>query len=370
MALANYNTSANFTDQKILYLFTSTEHPYHKDALDLLSLPAGVTYRFRYDLKYLPVDLQTAEQFNQISKNVILVHVRTTPIAQKKPADILEHFPVREAEIIDLKFMGNFVWVEFLLGDWIKYEINNQYHQSIVNVMPNYQKKELKYTVIIAPKFAYESLKEDLSMPYENSPVIKSWSNLTSLLMKTSEHDNSIFLKFVSLQKIDTQYDSIRQKLKKIGNKIYGFEIEKNASYRIEVLQRAKNNPAPNFDLEIFTNEDEIRPIQKTGKVQGKYDVLDFIFTSENLERSRRSFFIIRPEKDTAKKFTVSRLHFDVDIKVSQSSKVVLVIVLGFGVFLSGIGTALQNPELFTGTVIGAAVGGAMCSIALYLLRR
>lgn len=216
------------------------------------------------------------------------------------------------------------MWVEFILGDWIKYDVTNEHHKSIVDVMPMYQKQELKYTIVAAPKFQYQSLREIISEPYENSIVISSWSNLTKLLMSTNEHDKSIFLKFLTLEQIDNQNNSTRLIPEKLGKKIHGFKLKSGKTYRIEILQITKSNPDPKFDLEAITNADEILAIKKTDHVQGKYDVLDFIISTEHLERTRRSFFIIKPEKEPRTNYTVPRLHFSVDIAVSLKIKKLL----------------------------------------------
>lgn len=368
MALVDYSTKA----KKILYLFTSTEPPYHKDALDILALPSGVSYRFRYALRYLPTDLQTLKQFEEISKDAMLVHVKTTPLwLSTTRADIKEHFPIREAKIIDIKFVGNFVWIEFILGDWIKYVDSSihEYHKLIVDVMPAYQTTKLNYTVVAAPPFKYEKIPEDLSLPYENSNVVKSWSNLTDLLMKTGSHNDSIFLKFASLQQIDTQDSPTRLKPEILGNKVYGFKMKKNTSYRVEILQKTKKNPTT-FDLEILTNEDDITPIQKTDKIQGKYDVLDFIIRTKSLERTHRSFFLIRPEKGTASQVTIPRLHFDLDIIVSKFRRTAVIFILGTGVFISGMANAIQEGHFSLELALPAVIGGVMSSIAVYLLRK
>lgn len=355
------------TKSNILYLFTSTEPPYHNDALDLLALPSDLPYRFRYDLKYLPDNLQKEDQLKAVSK-ALLIHVRTTPISKKVPADIIEHFPIREAKILDVKLVGNFVWIEFILGDWINYKDSqkNVHHNSIVELMPKFQKKELKNTLLLAPDHKLETLKEDLSEPYENSQVITSWSNLITQLMNLPEHENSIFLKFLSIEQIDDITKSTKLKPEELGNKIFGFKVSRGKTYRIEVLQRAKDNPNPKFDLEVFSKNEEISALKKTAKVQGKYDILNFIISIERLEQKRRSFFIIRPEKDTAEKFTVSRTRFNVEIKVPQNTKNLLIIGLGAGIFISGLGTVAENLTV----LIPSAIGASLSAIALYFLRR
>ena len=42
------------SENQVLYLLSSTAEPYIKDILDILAIPSGFHYRFKYEFKWLP----------------------------------------------------------------------------------------------------------------------------------------------------------------------------------------------------------------------------------------------------------------------------------------------------------------------------
>lgn len=373
------STQSQTTPNQILYLFTSTAAPYHDDTADLLELPGGLMYRFRYHQKYLPTNVKEKIQNNTYSKNVLLVHAITDNTVT--PPGVLEYFPIREAEILKIKNLGDFFYFEFKLGDWVHYnsytkDSQNPHHNTIVNKMPPEQKTQFPCTVILGEHHNLSTLKENLTDDYENSDSIKSWSNLVSYLMDTDSHKNTIFLKLLSVEKIDNVDKSTKLEPKELGNNLFGFEFDKDVTYRIEVLQRTVNNPDPKFDLEISTKPGEILILEKTAKVQGKYDILHFLVSAERLERTRRSFFILQPEKisknsqNNDEKYTISKSRYDVKINVGSTRKYVSFIVLVTGLIISGTAVQWVPPELSSLVSFASAGGAVLSALGVYLLPR
>jgi len=354
-------------------LFTSTEYPYYADMLDLLSYPSNTTYRFRYDLKYLAEDLQDKKDLKSLEgTTALLIHVHTDPKPVNAPAPIIEHFPIREAKILEVKFMGSFVWFQFLLKDWVKYDsTEKQYHDKMVAKMPNNMKTKLTHLVIKAPAIEFCKVEEDITKPYDHNDVIISWSNLVTSLLNTGKHDKSIFTKFLSIEEIEELKTTKMLKPKKLSDKLYGFSLERKKSYRIEILQRAKANPPKKFNLQVSTNEGQILPIKKTSIIQGKYDILSLIISAAPLVQSLRSFLIIEPEKDAPEGYIIPKMHFNLEISVSSKRKIALSSILGFGIFLTGLGAfAYTLDETSYLGIILPAIGATISGVMVFLLPR
>lgn len=373
MAISVQPTQTQTSTNKILYLFTSTEYPYYSDMLDLLSYPSNTTYRFRYDLKYLAEDLRNQSALKSLEgKTALLIHVHTGPKPANAPAPIIEHFPIREAEILEVRFMGSFVWFQFLLKDWVKYDSTERhYHDKMVEKMPANMKTELTHLVIKAPAIEFGKVEEDITKPYDHNDVIISWSNLVTILINTGKHDKSIFTKFLSIEEIEELDTTKMLKPKKLSDKLYGFSLERKKSYRIEILQRAKANPPKKFNLQVSTNKGQILPIKKISIIQGKYDILSLIISAAPLAQSLRSFLIIEPEKDAPEGYIIPKMHFNLEISVSSKRKIALSSMLGFGIFLTGLGAfANAQDETLSLGIILPLIGATISGVMIYLLPR
>ncbi|MCH7561762.1 MAG: hypothetical protein IIC67_10445, partial [Thaumarchaeota archaeon] len=233
--------SKNPSPAKLVYLFTSTRQPYIKDALDLLALPLGMTYRFRYDVKYLPNEFfENQDNEKKLvslnGKDALLVHVHTTPKNIANPNEIpkiLEALPLRKAKILEAKLMGDFVWIQFILGNWIKYDnakksSKNIYHQKIIDILPVGSENEFKITAMIAREDEFFEINE-LSLSQE--AVISNWSNLVSFVKDFLGHEHSVFLKLIRIIDLNCS-DALSPE--DLGNS----KFERDFTYKKEVFDK------------------------------------------------------------------------------------------------------------------------------------
>ena len=100
MAISNHQSQSSNSPSRsqMTFLFTSTASPYHDDTADLLELPTGLGYRFRYHERHLPSDVKEKIKQNNLPRNALLVHAITSKT--EKPPNVLEYFPIRDAEIL------------------------------------------------------------------------------------------------------------------------------------------------------------------------------------------------------------------------------------------------------------------------------
>lgn len=364
------NQTLSNSDDEILYLFTSTWQPYIKDALDLLALPSGLSYRFRYDIRHLRTDLFIDTEKTQLKNmnglDAFLIHVRTKPKNQTKSIypEIIESIPIRKAKVIEAKLVGDFVWFHFLLGAWIKYSEPkstsiNPYHNTIQDILPADSKNNLAVTAILTDRKKIDCLCSTLHE--DQDAVITNWSNLVSYIRSFKEHENSIFLKFL---KIKASGESDVKLPTNLGDDTFGFELDSGKTFQIHILQRyyETNSEVP-FFLKVNTNENHIIQIKSSDQIQGKYDVLRFTITSEPLLRSQQSFLNILPSIDLAHTM-ISKPFYNVKIKPSIPHLFRSIIIIVSGITLVSISPNFEEtlgnysvlPSIF-GAVI-TALGG------------
>lgn len=349
-----------------VYLFTSTAQPYIKDALDLLALPSNISYRFRYDVKWLPTDLFVDETKTKLKpldvKDALLIHVHTEPSSTEIPK-IAEFIPIRKAKVIETRLMGDFVWIHFTLGDWVVYDnprktaTQNQHHDIIRNLMPQDSKDDYKYTAVISNRHNISTLQDDLQD--DKDEVLSNWSNIISYLKTIPPHGKSVFLKLLKILDINDNKKLVPEKL----DDRYGFALESGKTYRIEVLQRYFGKIDTPINLELVTDSNEIVKI-KEDQIQGKYDVLLFTITSEKTARTRRSFLIFKPQQSD---LIIPQAFYDLKILPHKPTVSVIIALLAVGFTLTGSSEFLKD-YLNQFAAFLPPIGGFLIAIGSYMI--
>lgn len=329
------------TVNPVLCMLTSTRTQYLRDALDLLAYPSGIDYRFRYHVKYLHSNIFPNKIESLVGQTSILIHVYTEELAGK-PDRVLEFIPIRKATIVEVKNLGDFVQISFTLGDWVIYDKFsndvdvNSYHHDIRNSMPAESKDGFVYGCLFVDEFSLKKIPEDLSDKYD--AVVSNWSKIISHIAKLPPHKNSVFLKLLEIKSI---HDDTKLKPKEFDS-MRGFELSSDKTYQIEILQRLKERPLPAFNLKIETNLDDINIIKETALIQGRYDILKFIISTEDFARPQNSFFMIRLDKEKLD-FISSYSFYHVKIKPRLRKLVPSLVILGGGLILTALGNTIAG---------------------------
>lgn len=336
-------------NEQILYLFTSTHENYINDALDLLALPSGLNYRFRYDVRHLPSDLFHDTNKTQLKdlngKNAYLIHahVNFENLSQSKYPAILELVPIRKAKVIEAKLVGDFVWLHFSLAEWVEYSVPkssnlNPYHETIKDILPDNSKDFLVVTAVLQTNknitCICPTLHEDQDL------VISNWSNLISYVQSFDEHKNSIFLKFLKIQSSGETDVKLPTNL---GDNTFGFELDSGKTFQIHILERyyKKNSEVP-FLLEVKTNENQIIHIKSSDQVQGKYDILRFTITSDLLMRSQQSFLNILPSSKLSTTL-ISKPFYNIKIKPNTTQLIRSALIIISGISIAAVSTDFKE---------------------------
>jgi hypothetical protein len=379
------NETAKRSPRSTVLLLTSTAQPYQRDALDLVFLPSNTSYRFRYDKKWLSSDLMSAD--GEISKQkalglkgkeAIIVHIL---IEQERGIEnenrdykVLEYLPLRKAVISQVKIIGRFLRLEFILGDWIAYEME---HEKGVNEHHGFFKKQIAASsdmlsglVFTRTGIEINTIADKVTDPH--NAALSNWNLIAGHVSRFASHDKElkkcpVMLKLIGVQ--DVEGESIVRPTN-IGQGIYGFELISGKSYFFDIAEYCDEGIAP-FELALKTDEKCITPTIGTVEVRGKYDVLRLMINCSVVDDDRLS--MIRFEPIGLEGRGISSAFLWIKIK-NRKWKNVGVPLIGFG--LSTFITGTQFYNLITSQAVNypvlaaSAVGAIGSTISLWFLKR
>lgn len=308
-----------------VFLLTSTEDPYFRDALDLMFLPSSIRYRFRYNRKWVSEEFKLPNgQFAKtkverlVGKRAIIVHILT----ERKNDDyrILEFLPIREALINEAIILGEFLWLNFTLGNWILYHKDvtgtgvNEYHKAFRDHTPPDSRDAVKRLIFLTESFKVETISDNPET--ENIETLSNWTRIVGHMssFSTRRRDsskNAIFMKLVRVK--DMTANKILY-VKALDPDKHGFEFESEHSYAIDILEYTNRKVEP-FELEIKTQAQTISPTLGKSEVRGKYDMLRFLVYCEPADQDRVSTLLFEP---TNADFLISRTLVWIKIKTRK----------------------------------------------------
>lgn len=361
-------------EDEIVFLLTSTTFPYIKDALDLLFLPSGIHYRFRYRKEWLPAEFLTEEKAEELTgKTAIIVHIHTRK-EKEEVYRILEFIPLREAKIDNVRVLGEFLWIRFILGDWIYYHEApkagelNEFHELLKKQVPRDSREFVKKLMFCVKKFEIGTIQDDPSG--EDDEVIKNWTLIASHVGKLKPHQNSMFTRILSVKDMNK-----REPVSPISldTHISGYQLNASRVYSIDILQYyypIQKEIKP-FNLNLLTSTG-ITPIKGDAEIKGKYDLLHFIFDCRSSEKTVNTFIAFRASPHGP--YLISEPFFNIRIKGRWRRVASSLLIFGIGVISTNI--ADQLVELAAGkpantpVLIIAAIGTIFSTLGLFWLRR
>jgi len=370
----------NNSSDSIVFLLTSTSATYHRDALDLMFYPSQISYRFRYDKKWLSQEFKLAdgrlskdEILTLVGKKAMLVHIQT----EEKDGQykILEFLPIREATIQEVKILGEFLWLNFTLGDWIIYHEEsigdkvNEYHELFRSQTPKDSRDTVNQLVFFVKKFGVKTMPDDPTGKDEE--VLSNWTLIAGHMSRfgfQAAKRALVFLKLVSIRNVD---DGKVLRGKILDSSQRGFEFEADKSYSFDIAEYCGRNIEP-FEIELKTQADKIEPILGKAEIRGKYDMLHFIVNCKAAKKDYVSMLLFEPSSGGQDNL-VSRALLQVRIKTRKWRNVWLPLLF-FGV--STLLTSEQFLSYLAGEAINygvltAAVSGTIISTAsLFFLRK
>lgn len=350
-------------------LFTSTEPPYIKDVLDILFLPSGCDYRFRYGNTWIPEEYKSIEELKKLKdKTGYIIHIHITK--DETGYLLLEFIPVRKVIIKNVKYFDEFLWVSFELSDWIVFTSKEDDRNKIIEAMPDEYRKYLTKLIIPSKIYRPNTIEEDTT-----DDVITNWFKIVNTISSLEPHkdSNSIFLKMLRITDVkgvnqikptrtnygqsDWLYDTEKHSI---------FEFKPNNDYKFEVLQFHPYGPIKKpITLALQYDKEKVTPLKESSIIQGKYDVLQYSFRTSSSLSSMLSYLKLVVENLGDNSITISDSFLDIKVKKSILKFILLVISLFIGYWLPNSGIFPSLPE-----TILAAISSMIVAITLYFIKK
>jgi len=372
------NNIGEFMSSEILFLLTSTQEPYIKDALDLLFLPSGLEYRFRYRRKWLSEQFQDKQIVKKLKNmNALLIHIESK-LLNNGAYKITEFIPIRRGKIIDIKYYGEILWVAFSLEDWIKYTNNevglNQHHDYIKSLTPNDSKEYVKQILYFVQDFKIECISDSDN----EEEIIANWFNIVKEISKLEAHKsmNSIFTKFISIKNLKNgkKILPIRNiyNISEDNSLISSFNFNSNTEYLIEILQYCANGKIDEpIKFKIVLDEKNIINLKQEDLIQGRYDILKFVIKTSAIEDDTYSYIQFVKDEENSKKYIISEPFIIVKILGNKLRILLSSLSIFIGLLLTGISSQIiEKGVISQGTLVISVIGGIITTIGTYYLRK
>lgn len=291
-------------EQKIeIIISTNTLYPYHRHNITILSLPAGITYRFRYEVRHFATDnikglvgkrgLFVLRDFGEAT----FIPLRTFRVFR---VDHFGEFIFLELEFLDLvkynlpsvKKQEGEAWAAFLIREQAEFKIEReQYSAIIVGELPKVKKiVSGQQQILVIENKPNEGLKKLIfsidpkniqSIPIDDrsneEATLKHWSHLVALLGGIDYYAGACFYRIASIKEVDSDKSF---KLFE-GKKRKGVLLYSDKTYVMQIFQLMASKKAPSppgFKIEFKNIQQHILPIRDSEAVDGEYDKLEFIF--------------------------------------------------------------------------------------------
>lgn len=365
--------------KKQVILLSSTEDPYFRDILDLMFYPSSIDYRFRYHRTWVSKELKndndelSKEKIDGLNeKEAILIHVLTEK--NNSTYSIKELLPIRKATIKEAKIIGDFLWINFTLGDWISYKKLpsatkiNEHHDNL-QAHFNFETNDIKNKLVfLAKEITLDTIPDTFEI--ENTEMLHNWSRIANHISRLSQNRRDtgkvIFMKFIRIK--DTTKDQILN-VTTINDDKPGFELKSEHSYTIEIVEYTDQKIKP-FGLEMKTQAETISPNNETIEIRGKYDVLLFAFSCK-----RTKVDTVSTVKFTSKDqpYVTSKPFFWIKVKTQKWAYV------GFPLVGFALSTLFASEQFFNiifgqatnyGILVFGVAGTLLSTISLFYLRK
>ena len=314
---------------KTIIIIINSIPPYCYEINNILSLPNGFRYRFRYQKKKGEGWLPEIDNPKEMENNIGLIVLREFQETGK-------FIPIRNIFIDKIEVIGDIIYIEYQLKNRITFSPDesdrvrqiNQFNDRInadiqLEKYPNIPRQNLKNLVFIGNDYTYDfengknSNKEITSenkknsnkkiasengknsnkeIASENVQDSEKWGRTIELLGRFEGNGIDVYKNydFINIRSI---YD-LKHKPAKIfidKNRQY-FLLENRKIYILSILQRSyseKTNNNHRRDIELKVDDTIVKAMNPKLSLTGKYDVLDFYIRPEILSSSKNSFLLL-----------------------------------------------------------------------------
>jgi len=280
-------------DSPFTIIISNSVRPYGYEINNILALPPGFRYRSRYRRHWVRVD-RPVERLPGTNGLVILRCYEDGRL-----------FPIRKIYVETARKVGDILYVEYLLRDWIKLSSSQDRRRRQVDrfnelvsaslVEKNEPGTDLRQLLFFGADFCY-FLDEE---PPDEAPTTdeERWGNIVDELRRIPVYHEYDFLKVVQLRDEHNRAAPIVDGV--------GYRLRPFGTYELEMLQRRHvlESDAPatpgNRLIRLLLNEQDYRAIEDTFPVSARYDVIRYRFQTTSDRLRKHSFMLLRNEPST-----------------------------------------------------------------------
>jgi len=361
----------------VLFLLTSTNEPYIHDVLDLLFLPSGIDYRFRYHRQWIPDEFQSDEKLKSLhGVEGFAIHIDTKKYEERLSSEepdvyeIREFIPIRKVCIREAEFFGEFLWVSFTLGDWVYYReeakrgVPNEHHETFRRATPQVSQGKVTKIFYEVEHFKVETIPDDFSG--KSARTNSNWFRIVSHISKLEAHavKQTIFMKLWRIAEGGTTCIEPAE----LPGGFTGYFLDSNKHYFVDVLQFLPyGSPKTPIGFSVQTDSRIVRELKPQDTVQGKYDLLRMILQCKQVSRDENSFMRFLPTDQHQHMMASNLIHIRVRHSLTALilSCAVRSILTFLGVLLAGMSSQLSSGQpLNTSVLTLSAVGAVLVMFA------
>jgi hypothetical protein len=282
----------------VIIIFNSIR-PYAYEVNNILAVPDGFTYRFRFRHKWMP----TIESPSDLVGRRGLVLLRDF--------DNAKFVPLRRIQVSNILEVGEVSYIEYVLEDIIEFDSDEQirkrqldeFNERMKAAIIGYENmpgENLEKLIFLYTDLAY-GIRDRHYQGLEQNRVLNSWGNLTQIISQMECFTDFDFLKVVQI--IDSKGEMVPIVVRSYPN-TGRFQLRSSTIYRAHVFQRAfthregDSSVISRRQIAIKGEPGEVRTIQSTYSVAGKYDLYKYYFKTEPTPRTRNSSLYIEIHRD------------------------------------------------------------------------
>jgi len=293
-----YRTDSNHGH--VIIIFNNIP-PYAYEVNNILALPDGFAYRFRFRRKWMP----TIQNPRELVGRAGLVVMRNFGTA--------ECIPLRRIRILDILEVGDVDYIEYALENIIDLDSHeearneqlrafNERMKAEIRGFDNVPGKDLEKLLFIASDLAY-GIRDAHFRGDEQDRPFNSWGNLIQILGQMERYTDFDFFKVVKI--VDSRGRAVPVMSYPYPNTAR-FHLKNNAVYRSYVFQRTFTHRQGEGDSSVLKNRQialrgepgEVRTIRSTYSIAGKYDLYQFSFKAEPTSRTRDTSLSLEIQRD------------------------------------------------------------------------
>jgi len=345
----------------VLYLFSSNyRFRYLQDVLNVLCLPPGFLYHFRYERKWIDAEIRNSVDEEEVLPSKVCVvfvdrHVEGEPC--REPV----FHPIRVGELVKVEVDGDVLHIYFLVKEYAKY--NKERESSFQNLI----KDELP--IHKRPLEVYACIGNLMSDFYGgNGELARDWQSIVSVIAQARCLQNAVFWRMdhpVKRTKKKVELSGPRQ----IVHLRTGYEFDANSYYTIPISFFRPDQPAQipdSVSLRVEMDPGLFLTSQPTLlEANVRYDRLWIdLPTRRRTSQMLSSFLLSLSNKADADAYSIApHVEFPLRIKPSRLRYVAGLCIL-LGVVLIAIGTAVSG---ITGGLL-AGLGAVFATVTLWWL--